>query len=34
MDNNFVGAFPSNYLKIFINHASMVSEEKENTHLS
>ena len=34
IDTNFVSAFPSNYMNKFINHASMISEKKENVRLS
>ena len=27
--NNFVGVFPSNYMKKFINHSAMISSKKE-----
>ena len=28
LDDNFVGAFPSNYMNKFINHADMISDIK------
>lgn len=28
IENNFVGVFPSNYVNKFIDHASMISEQK------
>ena len=28
LDDNFVGAFPSNYMNEFINHADMISDIK------
>ena len=34
IDNNFVGIFPSNYINKFIDHASMISEKRENIGLS
>ena len=33
IDGNFVGIFPSNYMNKFIDHAAMISEKRENTHL-
>ena len=29
IDDNFVGVFPSNHMKKFIDHAAMISEKKE-----
>ena len=34
IDNNFMGIFPSNYINKFIDHASMISEKRENIGLS
>ena len=34
MDNDFVDAFPLNYMNNFIDHPSMILKKKENTHLS
>ena len=30
ISDNFVGAFPSNHMNRFINHASMISQKREN----
>ena len=31
--DNFVGVFPSNYMRKFVNHSAMIDEKKENTLL-
>ena len=33
IDDNFVVGFPSNHMKKFIDHTSMISHQKENIHL-
>ena len=33
INNNFVGVFPWNYMNKFTDHAAMISEKRENTHL-
>ena len=33
INNNFVGVFPSNCMNKFTDHAAMISEKRENTHL-
>ena len=34
INNNFVGAFPSNHMNKFISHKLMISEKKGNIRLS
>ena len=34
INNNFVGVFLSNYMNQFINQAAMISQKRENIHLS
>ena len=34
INNNFVGAFPSNLINKFIDHKLMISEKKGSIHLS
>ena len=33
IDDDFVGAFPSNHMNKFINHAAMISEKKRKIFL-
>ena len=33
INNNFVGVFPWNYMNKFTDHAAMISEKRQNTHL-
>ena len=33
-NNSFVGVFPSIYMNKFIDHAMLISEKRENIHLS
>ena len=33
IDDNFAGAFPSNHMNKFIDHATIISQKKENIHL-
>ena len=33
INNYFVGVFPSNYMNKLADHAAMISEKRENTHL-
>ena len=34
INNNFMDIFPSNYLNKFNNHTAMMSQKRENIHLS